>query len=69
MRTIEYTTRFKRDYRREKSGQLGKKLDTRLMEVVEPLAANQSLACRHVDHALAGDWSHHRDYHIRPTRP
>ncbi len=39
MRTIKYTNRFKRDYRREKSGQLGKKLDALLMEVVDRLAA------------------------------
>lgn len=34
MREIKYTTRFKRDYRREKSGQHGKKLDLPLMDVV-----------------------------------
>jgi mRNA interferase YafQ len=66
MRTVKFTTRFKRDYRREKSGQLGKKLDTLLMEVVELLAADQPLPRRHVDHALTGDWSDHRDCHIRP---
>ena len=66
MRTVKYTTRFKRDYRREKSGQHGKKLDSLLMEVVELLAADQPLARRHVDHALTGDWSDHRDCHIRP---
>jgi mRNA-degrading endonuclease YafQ of YafQ-DinJ toxin-antitoxin module len=27
MREIKYTNRFKRDYKREKSGQHGKKLD------------------------------------------
>lgn len=31
MREIKYTTRFKRDYRREKSAQHGKKLDALLM--------------------------------------
>jgi len=39
MRTVSYSGRFKRDYRREKSGQLGNKLDTLLMEVVNVLAA------------------------------
>lgn len=34
MREIKYTTRFKGDYRREKSGQYGKKLDALLMEAV-----------------------------------
>jgi mRNA-degrading endonuclease YafQ of YafQ-DinJ toxin-antitoxin module len=43
MRTLKYTSRFKRDYRREKSGQLGKKLGTLLMDVVTLLAANKPL--------------------------
>jgi hypothetical protein len=34
MREIKYTARFKRDYRREKSGRHGKRLDALLMEVV-----------------------------------
>lgn len=33
MRAIKYTSRFKRDYRREKSGQHGKALDTALLAV------------------------------------
>jgi len=66
MRTVKYTTRFKRDYRREKSGQLGKKLDALLMEVVDLLAADTPLPRRNVDHPLTGDWADHRDCHIRP---
>jgi hypothetical protein len=41
MRTVEYTGRFKRDYRREKSGHHGKKLDNLLMKVVDMLAADE----------------------------
>lgn len=66
MRTVRYTVRFKRDYRREKSGRLGKRLDTLLMEVVNLLAADEPLPRRNFDHALTGDWSDHRDCHIRP---
>ena len=66
MRIVKYTARFKRDYRREKSGQLGKKLDALLMEVVDLLAADAPLPRRHVDHPLTGEWSDHRDCHIRP---
>jgi mRNA interferase YafQ len=66
MRAIKYTRRFKRDYRREKSGVLGKKLDTLLMEAVNLLAADKLLPQRYVDHPLAGEWSDHRDCHIRP---
>ena len=38
MREVRYTARFKRDYRREKSGRHGKRLDALLMEVVNLLA-------------------------------
>ncbi len=34
MRTIKFTGRFKRDYRRERSGVHGGKLDSLLMEIV-----------------------------------
>lgn len=66
MRAISYTHSFKRDYRRKKSGVLGKKLDTLLTEAVNLLAADAPLPARYVDHALAGEWSDHRDCHIRP---
>jgi hypothetical protein len=41
MREIKYTTRFRRDYRREKSGRYRKQLDALLMEVVNLLAADK----------------------------
>ena len=66
MRTIKYTNRFKRDYRREKSGRLGPKLDTMLMEIVDLLVADATLPHRNFDHALSGEWVDHRDCHIRP---
>jgi hypothetical protein len=40
MREVKYTTRFQRDYKREKSGRHCKKLDALLMEVVNLLAAD-----------------------------
>jgi hypothetical protein len=40
MREVKYTTRFRRDYQREKSGRHSKKLDALLMEVVNRLAAD-----------------------------
>jgi len=66
MRTVKYTSRFKRDYRREKSGEHSKKLDALLMEVVNLLAADKTLPRRNLDHDLTGDWRDHRDCHIRP---
>jgi mRNA interferase YafQ len=66
MRAIRYTHRFRRDYRREKSGVLGKRLDKLLMDTVHMLAADQPLPPRYADHPLAGEWKDHRDCHIRP---
>ena len=67
MRTVKYTSRFKRDYRREKSGVLGKKLDNLLMDVIDLLATDKPLPRRYVDHQLTGEWKDHRDCHIRPN--
>jgi mRNA interferase YafQ len=66
MREVKYTARFKRDYRREKSGRHGKQLDALLMEVVNLLAADTPLRRRNVDHPLSGEWKDFRDCHIRP---
>jgi mRNA interferase YafQ len=69
MRTIKYTNRFKRDFKREKAGrsrQHSQKLDDGLMEVVRLLAADAALPHRNSDHALGGQWNDCRDCHIRP---
>jgi mRNA interferase YafQ len=66
MRTVKYTNRFKRDYRREKSGRHGRNLDKLLMEVVEMLAGDKPLPRRNFDHPLTGEWNDHRDCHVRP---
>jgi mRNA interferase YafQ len=66
MREVKYTRRFKRDYQREKSGVHRKKLDALLMEVVNLLASDAQLPRRNFDHPLSGEWSDHRDCHIRP---
>jgi mRNA interferase YafQ len=66
MREIRFTGRFKRDYKREKSGRHGKILDAVLMEVVNLLAADVPLPYRNFDHPLSGEWADHRDCHIKP---
>lgn len=66
MRRIEYTRKFKRDYRREKSGQYARDLDERLKAVLDLLAEDKALPHNTFDHALTGNWSDHRDCHIRP---
>jgi mRNA interferase YafQ len=66
MRTVRYTSRFRRDYRREQSGRLGKRLDAMLLETVNMLAKDEPLPQRYFDHPLGGEWSDHHDCHIRP---
>ncbi len=66
MRTIERTTQFKRDYKRESRGQHRASLDADLASVVEALARDEPLAARFRDHALSGNWSDHRDCHVKP---
>jgi mRNA interferase YafQ len=66
MREVKYTAHFKRDYRREKSGRHGKRLDALLMEVVNLLAADRPMPRRNADHPLSGEWKDFRDCHLRP---
>jgi mRNA interferase YafQ len=66
MRIVKYTSRFRRDYRREKSGRQAKRLDVLLLETVAILAKDEPLPRRYFDHPLSGEWSDHRDCHIRP---
>jgi len=66
MRIVRYTSRFRRDYKREKSGRRGGRLDAELMETVNMLAKDEPLPRRYFDHPLGGEWSDHRDCHIRP---
>lgn len=66
MRTVKYTSRFRRDYKREKSGLHSKRLDAALLETVTMLAEDKPLPRRYFDHPLSGEWSDHRDCHVRP---
>ncbi len=54
MRTIKFTARFKRDYRREKSARHGKKLDALLKAVVDTLAADAPLPRRNSEPSARG---------------
>ena len=67
MRQIDYAKQFKKDYEREKkSGVYAKKLDVLLTEAVKLLVADKPLPKHYFDHPLTGEWSDHRDCHIRP---
>jgi mRNA interferase YafQ len=66
MRTIERTSQFKRDYKRETKGPSRATLNRDLVEILTLLANDRSLADKHRDHSLTGDWQNHRDCNIRP---
>lgn len=66
MRTIERTSRFKRDYRRASRSRHRNDLDERLTVIVNALAHDISLDPRYHDHALSGPWSDFRDCHVWP---
>ena len=66
MRTIRYSNRFKRDYKRERAGRYGKQLDAALDDIVRLLMADLPLPRRNFDHPLSGEWRDHRDCHVRP---
>jgi mRNA interferase YafQ len=66
MRTVKYTTRFRRDYKREKAGRHSSRLDAELLEAVTMLAEDKPLPRRYFDHPLSGELSDYRDCHIRP---
>jgi mRNA interferase YafQ len=65
-RIIRRLPAFERDYRREKRGQRGRRLEAELRAVLTLLLNDQPLPARYRDHPLRGEWADHRDCHIRP---
>lgn len=66
MRTIDRSSAFKRDYKREGKGRHQLTLDDDLVPVLTALANDQPLAPRHRDHDLSGEWAGYRDCHVKP---
>ena len=67
MRTVvKYTSRFRRDYKREKAGRHNRYLDAELLKAVNMLSKDERLPRRYFDLPLSGEWSDHRACHIRP---
>ena len=66
MRAIERTSRFKRDFKRELRGPHSSSLEHFVVEIITALATDAELPERCRDHALTGNWSDHRDCHVRP---
>ena len=66
MRTIERTSQFKRDYKRESKGRHRATLAHDFKPVLTALANDQLLVEKYRDHALTGEWNDHRDCHVKP---
>lgn len=66
MRTIEPTSAFRRDFKREARGRHAKVLQSEFPALLQKLAEDMALDIRFRDHALTGEWHDHRDCHLRP---
>ena len=67
MRTINYTSQFKKDFKREKKSSRDKQnLEKDLLSIIYLLAEDKPLLKKHYDHRLTGNWKDHRDCHIKP---
>jgi mRNA interferase YafQ len=66
MRTIERSSAFRRDYKRESKGRHITTLDANLIPILAALADDQPLEQKHRDHDLSGDWRDYRECHVKP---
>jgi len=64
MRTIERTTRFKKDYKREVKTDA--ELDDALCPILQLLLTDAELPENVRDHGLSGNWKGYRDCHVKP---
>lgn len=67
MRTIEWSSALKKDFRRVKANpRHARDLDEILESVVGLLAEDLPLPESRRDHALIGDWKNHRECRLKP---
>jgi mRNA interferase YafQ len=66
MRTIERSSAFKRDNKREARGRHSATLDADLVPVLVALANDDPLEPQRRDHELRGDWAGYRECHVKP---
>jgi len=60
---LDYTTTFKKDYKRAKKR--GYNMDL-LTEIVNTLQKGECLPQKNKDHSLTGNWAGYRECHITP---
>ncbi|MDI9407740.1 MAG: type II toxin-antitoxin system YafQ family toxin [Candidatus Pacebacteria bacterium] len=66
MRKIEWSSSFKRDYKRIKSGRYKADIDLIISEVLECLSNDKPLAQKYRDHQLHGKFRAYRECHLKP---
>lgn len=64
MKALEYTTKFRRDLKREVRTE--PKLQALLEPVISGLREGKALPEKMKDHPLSGEWKDHRDCHVKP---
>jgi addiction module toxin, RelE/StbE family len=67
MRTIERSSIFKRDFKREAKGRYRNALDRELIDVLDSLIHDRPLDACYSDHDLSGEWAGYRECHIKPN--
>ena len=63
--TIDRSSAFKRDYKRQTKGQHRAALFDALRTVLVALATDQPLEAHHRDHELSGSWAGYRECHVK----
>lgn len=66
MRTIEWTNAFKRDFKRVLANPRHRELPLLLEQIVTQLASDEVLADKYRDHSLGGNFTQHRECHLKP---
>jgi mRNA interferase YafQ len=66
MRRIERTNTFRKDFKREKTGQHRSYVEDMVSSIVSVLAEDGPLPEKHRDHALGGQWHDYRECHLKP---
>ena len=64
MLKLEYSTQFKKDFKKIAKLPIQDIVETG--HVIKQLQLNKSLLAKYADHSLSGDWQGYRDCHIKP---
>ncbi len=64
-RSVEPTTAFRRDFKRESKGVHRGRIEDLLRPILIALAADEPLPLSNRDHPLTGDWNDCRECHVR----